>query len=320
LWSLRSDGRYSALASTIPTTAYAVLVERVMEIRLAVARTRQRQIARYCVWLAGLAPLCYTAVDLHLHRDVTLAAYLADGRAVSLFLLLFVGFSALTFRYQVLLSVDKWFRADREDHADSLARLARGLRGARTIRETTGALAVEIDRAIHPVSAAVLVVNEEGDWLVPLAGSAPPLPADSVLADFIHSAGPDLRVRFSTNSPLLSLLPSSDQAWLEESGVHLVTPLLGSAGAFLGIVALGEARHGLPYNDRDHALVTSMCAQVALRLENQWLRERPTQEGSALPSAERRTVDWQNEPAECCPRCSRVWPAATTVCAWGAAV
>jgi hypothetical protein len=311
---------YSALASTVPTTAYAVLVERVMEIRLAIARTRQRQIVRYCVWLAGLAPLGYLAIDLHLHRDVTLAAYLANGRGIGLFVLLFVGFSALTFRYQVLLSVDKWFRADREDHADSLARLARSLRSTRTIRETTSTLALEIERAIHPVSAAVLIANEEADELVPLAGTAPPLSAKSVLADFVQSAGPDLRVRFAANSPLLSLLPPGDRTWLEESGVHLMTPLLGSTGVLLGVVALGEARHGLPYSDRDHALITSMCAQVALRLENQWLRERPSQEGTALQHPERRTVDWRNEPAECCPRCSRVWPAATKSCPCGSPV
>jgi hypothetical protein len=308
---------YAALASTIPAVAYAVLVDRVMEIHLAVARGRQWQIARYGVWMASLAPLVYVAADLHVHRDVTLTAYLSGGRAVGLFLLLFVGFSALTFRHEVLLIVDRWFGADRADHAVVLARLDQALRSTRTIRDVADFLARALG-AIHPVSSAVLVVNEDGDRLVPVTGSASPLDVASVLVDLVRSAGPDMRFRFSTGSPLLPLLPTGDQAWLSEARVEMVAPLLNSSGSLFGVVALGPGRHGLPYSDRDHALVRSMCAQVAIRLENQWLRDRPSHARNPPSTADGLALDWRNEPAECCPRCSLMWAPATKLCACGA--
>jgi hypothetical protein len=308
---------YAALASTIPAVAYAVLVDRVMDIHLTVARDRQWQIAKYGVWMASLAPFVYVAADLHVHRNVTLAAYLADGRAVGLFLLLFAGFSALTFRHEILSIVERWFGADRADHAVVLARLERSLRSTRTIRDAADSL-VRALGAIHPASSTVLVVNEEGDRLLPVTGAVSPLGAASVLVDLIRSAGPDMRFRLSEGSPLLSLLPTSDRAWLSSRRVELMAPLLNSSGSLFGVVALGSARHGLPYSDQDHALVRSMCAQVAIRLENQWLRDQPSRASRRPSTADGLALDWQDEPAECCPRCSLVWPAATKLCACGA--
>jgi hypothetical protein len=311
---------YSALASTIPSMAYAVLVERVMAIEFAVARARQWQIARSCASFFGLIPLSYLSVDLYLHRDVSLATYLDGGRGFSLFLLLFIGFTALTFRYQLLFGVDRWFRADRPGQAESLARLESILKGTQTIRDATEGLAVAIERAIGPTAVVVLVVNENGSLLIPLSSSAPSLPTDSALVDLVHSAVPNVPIRFAPDGPLFPLLPESDQAWVSALRVELMVPLLGSTGALFGVVVLGEAKHGLPYSAHDHALVRSMCAQVGLRVENQWLRDRPPQESSEGPAARHSGVHWQHEPAELCLRCSRVLPPTTKRCGCGSAV
>ena len=161
--------------------------------------------------------------------------------------------------------------------------------------------------------------DEDGTQFVPIDGSVAPLRTDSVLAELLRAANADVRVDFGVHSRVRGLLPSSDQAWLTEGGAHLVSPLMGSTGVLLGIVALGEAADAVTYEERDRAAVASMCAQVAVRLENVWLREN---QGSA--SGERhlaesaRAVDWQNEPAEVCPRCSRVWPPVSTTCECGA--
>jgi len=48
---------YAALASIIPSMAYAVVVERVMEIEWTVARAKQWQMARYAASCFGLLPL-----------------------------------------------------------------------------------------------------------------------------------------------------------------------------------------------------------------------------------------------------------------------
>jgi len=92
--------------------------------------------------------------------------------------------------------------------------------------------------------------------------------------------------------------------------------MTGSTGALLGVVVLGEAEHGLPYSDQDLALARSMSARVGLGIENRWLRERPVEEGGWYTAV--RGVDWRQEPAGLCPRCSRVWPPTAKTCECGA--
>ncbi|NOT26672.1 MAG: hypothetical protein HOP16_11275, partial [Acidobacteria bacterium] len=311
---------YAALASTVPAIAYAVLVERVMSIEFTVARARQWQIARTCASYFGLVPLSYLSIDLYLHREVSLVTYLDGGRGLSLFVLLFVGFTALTFRYQLLFGVDRWFRADRANPAESLSRLEGLLKGTRTIRDATEALAVAIERAIGPTSVGVLVVNDDGSRLIPLAGSAPSMAADSALADLVRTAVPNMPLRMTATGPVFPLLPHDDQRWASKVGVDVMAPLLGSTGALFGVVYLGEARHGLPYSDEDCALLRSMCAQVGLRLENQWLRDRPSPRGEQELAPREPGAHWKHEPAEICLRCSRAWPPTTSQCACGSAV
>jgi serine/threonine protein kinase len=122
------------------------------------------------------------------------------------------------------------------------------------------------------------------------------------------------------DGPLFALLPASDQVWVSALRVNTMAPLLGSTGELFGIVVLGEARHGLPYSAQDHALVRSMSAQVGLRVENQWLRDRPPQQRHEGLASRHSGGHWQQEPAELCLRCSRALPPTTTQCGCGSAV
>lgn len=311
---------YAATASIIPSTAYAVLTRRAIDVRLAVTRARQWRMARYAVSALALLPLTYLVIDLYLHRHVTLAAYLQQGGQVGLFGLLLVGFSALAFRHQLTFGVDKWFRADRSGPSESLALLDRVLSGTRTIKNTAQGLSQTIEQALHPSTIAVLVVDDTGRFLRPIAGSAPAISTESILVEFLRSAGPDVRFHLAADSPFLQLLPEGDSGWILGQRASLIAPLLGAAGSFFGLVVLGEARHGLPYSDQDYALLRSMCAHVGLRIENQWLREHPSHDAAGSRHLRHSSVNWRNEPAETCPRCSRTWPPATTTCACGAAV
>ena len=311
---------YAALASTVPAIAYAVLVERVMSIEFTVARSRQWQIARTCASYFGLIPLSYLFVDVYIHRDLSLATYLDGGRGFSLFALLFTGFTALTFRYQLLFGVDRWFRADRANPAESLSRLEVLLKGTQTIRDATEALVTAIDRAIGPTSVGVLVVNDDGSRLIPLSGLAPSMAADSALADLVRTTTPDAPLRMTASGSVFPLLPEDDQKWAATLGVDVMAPLLGSTGALFGVVYLGEARNGLPYSHQDCALLRSMCAQVGLRIENQWLRDRPSPRGEPDLVPREPGAHWKHEPAEICLRCSRAWPSTTARCTCGSAV
>ena len=304
---------YAMLASIVPSTAYAVAVSHLMDLHLVIRRTAQYGLARSSVWCAIVAPLLFVAFDLRQHRFMTVEEYLSGGRPIAPLALSSLSFLVLTFRHQLLRRLDRWFRRDATDPSESLARLERGFRTSRTIREISSVLQRELGRAIGSTSTAVLIIDEQGDQLVSLENDTPPLPRGSVLRDLLRSVRTETQLSYRADGALAKLLPPSDREWLTHTGFCLFSPLVGSAGTLLGVVAIGEGSNGLPYTERDHMLVATMCGQAALKLENSRLRERV---GSAILVRDV-AVDWENEPARRCPECATMWPAPTLHCSCG---
>ena len=179
LWRARVGAIvYIALASMVPTTAYAVAVSQVLDLHLVIRRTLQYGLAKTSVWCAILLPLLYLVFDIYNNRSLRVEEYLTVRRPFEPLLLSLVSFGILTFRHQILQHVDRWFSRDASDHTESLARLEQGLRSARTIRDISGTLKREIERALHPSSVAVLMVDPSEKRLVSLESPVPPLGMD----------------------------------------------------------------------------------------------------------------------------------------------
>ncbi len=125
-------------------------------------------------------------------------------------------------------------------------------------------------------------------------------------------------MHLDARSALARLLPDSDQDWIDASGAQLLSPLVGSSGVLLGLVAIGESVSGLPYTDSHVTLVTAMCGHAAMQLENRWLRQ--TREHSAgRPAPQPGGVAWQDEPATWCPACLETSRPDTRRCRCGTA-
>ena len=307
---------YVALASIVPTTAYAVAVNQVMDLHLVIRRTLQYGLAKTSVWCAILLPLFYLVLDIYNNRSLRVEDYLTVQRPFEPLLLSLVSFGILTFRHQILQHVDRWFSRDASDHTESLARLEQGLRSARTIRDISSVLKREIERAVRPASVAVLMVDERREQLVSLESAVPPLGGKSALLGILRSIRTEIQLSYRADGPVAGLLPSDDRAWLTKTGFGLFSPLIGSPGRLLGVVGIGEGRNGLPYTERDCMLITAMSGQAALKLENSQLRERAPGSGES-ESGDVASADWQNEPAERCPECHSMWKPATRHCECG---
>jgi hypothetical protein len=307
---------YIALASMVPTTAYAVAVSQVLDLHLVIRRTLQYGLAKTSVWCAILLPLFYLVFDIYNNRALRVEEYLTIRRPFEPLLLSLVSFGILTFRHQILQHVDRWFSRDASDHTESLARLEQGLRSARTIREISGVLKREIERAVRPASVAVLMVDERKEQLVSLESAVPPLGGKSALLGILRSIRTEIQLSYRADGPVAGLLPPDDRVWLTRTGFGLFSPLIGSPGRLLGVVGIGEGLNGLPYTERDCMLITAMSGQAALKLENSQLRERGPGGGES-ESGDVASADWQNEPAERCPGCHSMWKPATRHCECG---
>lgn len=309
-------GLYLALGSVVPMTAYAVAVDRIMDLQFVVRAALQYTLARYAIRAAILAPLAYLALDVFVHRGLTFLQYFDTRQPVGLLLLSALGLLALTFRAHLVGAVDRWFQREPLDSAQAMARLEHRFRASEHLREISAALAEEMTRALHAERVTVLLLAEDGASLLALEGSVPAISRRSVLVELLQSTrseGP-----LDARSAIARLLPEPDQQWLLDAGVALVSPLLGSAGTLLGIVAIGHAANGLPYTERHVALVTTMCGQASMQLENRWLRQTqkiPNRQSTAGPGG----VAWRDEPAVCCPSCSETWGPDTRRCRCGAA-
>jgi hypothetical protein len=296
---------YLALASIVPATIYAVLVDHVLDLHLVVHRTVQYALARYSVWGVGLLPLAVLALDIRGNMDVTLAAYLSAPWPLALLALSACSFLVLLCRHRLLRAVDRWFLREAADPTEALARLERNFRVVQTIRDTQTVLKREIERSLHPSTTDVLLVDETGRGLISLDGTVPRLDDDSTLLGLLRSTRTEILLSYRAGGAVADLLPADERQWLADTRFELFSPLVGSNGALLGVVGIGENRNGLPYSERDCMLITTLSGQTALKLENSLLRRGAgSGAGNGLPGERRLTLDWENEPATRCPACA----------------
>ena len=308
---------YAALATIVPVTVYSVVVDRVMELQLLVRITLQYALARYAVWAVSLGPLFYVGFDIHANQQLTIAEYLERSRPTGPFALSTVGLVTLALRQHLVRAVDRWFLLDPSDQTRTLARLEQRYRTADSLRGVTAALAEELRRGLHATSVAVLLLNDDGTELVPIEGNTAPIRRDSAFLEILGSARGEVRLDSQTLESIARLLPPADREWLDHADVHLLSPLVAVTGMLLGVVAIGEARTGLPYSTAHIALVTAAGGQAAMQIENRWLRGRDADDSRSRPCPGLRGLDWKDEPAVYCPSCSLVWSPKTRQCSCG---
>ncbi len=309
---------YAALASIVPITAYSVTVDRVMDLQFLIRITLQYALARYAVWAVSLAPLVYVGLDVYANQQLTIAEYLERFLPAGPLALSTAGLTVLVLRQSLLRAIDQWFLLEPSDQAQTLARLEQRYRAAANLRGVARALAEELSRALHPTSVAVLLVNDDGTELIPVEGTTDPIRRDSALLEVLRSTRGDVQLDARALGSIARLLLPVDREWLDDVDAHLLSPLVGSTGVLLGVVAIGEARTGLPYSAAQIALMTAARGQAAMQIENRVLRGREADEGHSRHDPAAQGLDWRDEPAVYCTACSLVWSPETRKCSCGA--
>ena len=265
---------YGALALIAPATAYSVSIDRVMDLRFLIRTTLQYSLARHAVWGMCVGPIAYVGLDLYANQQLTVGEYLERPRPAGPLMVSAVGLVALAYRQHMVRAIDRWYHVEPTDHSQTLARLERRCRRARSHRGVTEALATELRAALHASSVAVLLLNDDRTEFVPVQGRSGPIRSDSRLLEVLRSTRGDVPVGPQVLDPISRLLPPSDREWLDDAAPYLLSLLVGSTGVLLGLVAIGAARTGLPYSDPHLALVTVACGRAAMQIENRRLRSR----------------------------------------------
>jgi hypothetical protein len=303
---------YAGTLSVPATTAYAVLVQHALDVRLVVRKAVGYALARYTVIALAIGPLVALLLLLFVHRDQSLARLLTGPRASVLLLAGALGLTMLAVRRRLLTAVDRRFFREHYDAARTLHALAEGSRTARDVMELEEVLLREIDQALHLEAGALLVRMVDSEFLASPSRRCRSLAASSGLAELAVKSGGPLVVPVSPD-PAIEALPLEDREWLSDGGFRLLLPMIGTGQDLIGLLALGEKRSELPFTHEDRQLLTTVAHSARSTVEE---RLRSSMAGEAAELSDRAAAECvscgtlsppdQRE----CPRCpGRMSPA-----------
>ncbi len=253
------------------TLAYVILVDRAMDVRVAVrqglryAATRGAIRALVLIFMAGVLWNAWNLVDDPAANRPKKLGAIAWGMVAAIVV--------PRFAKRALDWTDRRFFREAYDVERVLTDLSEEVR---TIGETGPLLDTVLDRigtTLHVDRLAVFL--HEGDLFVPSRSrgfATPPSVSFPMAAEplrRLRESPRPLRVRHGDpENPLRrGTLSGESRAWLSEVDAELVLPLNGKK-ALLGVVTLGPKKSEEPYSTLDAKLLGSVAAQTGLALEN----------------------------------------------------
>ena len=275
--------------------AYAILRHRLFDIRVMVRQGLQYAAARRL--LLALAPLFggILAADLVLHSDQTVAqAFVQRG-----WLYAGLGAAALVAhakRTSWLAALDRSFFRERYDAQRILRRVLADVRQASGLEQVAPHAISQIDAALHPEFAAILVrrAGESAFRVVAGAGPAPPeILAESKLMGLVRLLGKPIEVQQSETGWMRRQLPPEEVHWLAGARIEWIFPISLETGQVEAILALAPKRSEEPYTQEDQDLIEGVASGLALLVERPTLatgRAVPDAAASAMPQISSRYV------------------------------
>ncbi|MGH9465001.1 MAG: GAF domain-containing protein, partial [Thermoanaerobaculia bacterium] len=259
------------------STAYAVLVHHVLDVKLLARQALQYALARGSAITLIALPLAGLATYLYLRSDRTLAE-VVSGQGLWLVLLAALGVAALSYRKPLLEAIDRRFFREQYNARRILTVLVHDLRAASDANEVSELTCREVDRALHLESAALLVADPRTGTFVDLhSRTRRRLDSTSSLARLVADGTEPLDTDLEGRPSPATRLPEEDRRWLGEQGAKLMVPIPASDGTLLGIIVLGAKRSGLPFLAEDRLLLRDIANSAAMGLELSRIRAEAAQ-------------------------------------------
>jgi hypothetical protein len=299
----------TALLSVPLTTAYSVVVDRVLDLRLMVRTALQYALARYTVIALIAGPVAWVAWTMYAERSRTIAE-VVTRQSGSLLVALGALVIVLPTRRRLFESLDRRFFREHYDADLILARLVESSRQAGSSGELTELLVTQIDRALHPKRLSVFVRSDETGCFEAVEGEFRRLPLGSMLATMLSVSDEALEIDPHLPGPVFSRLEAAAAEWIGEGDFRLLVPLRGVSGVLRGILALGEKKSELGYSKRDQRMLMAVGTTSGL-----WLDAHSS--GTTPGHAAQGDGHPPDSAARECPGCGLVHEPATVSCACG---
>ena len=289
---------------------YAVGVARVLGPALVLRRSLQYALANRALAVLTILPgaaLVYALLSKNLVQIVT------SGSIV--YLLLFLATIAVArYRERARLWLDQRFFREEYDARKILVSLASRVRFETDPRDLASLVVEQIDQALHPEVTAMLASGIADKQLIAVTSrgrEVSSLALDGGLVTMLRWSDEPLEIFLDDPRSPARRLPPGEIAWLEQTGVSLLVPVIGEERALVGVLVLGAKRSEEAYSTEDRELLASIAAQVGLGLDVARLRRRVVDESA---TATARIPQEATPPMMECPRCGRCEDAGATAC------
>ncbi|HEX6862616.1 MAG TPA: GAF domain-containing protein, partial [Thermoanaerobaculia bacterium] len=258
---------FLAFCSVPFTTGYAVLVDKVLNVRLIARRAVQYAFARYTAIGLAVVPLAAISVYLYRQREQRLEEIFSGTRLPLLVSAAIVGFSALRYRKTLLDSIDRQFFREQYDARRILTLLVERVRATNGVDDLSLLITREVDLALHPEGVSLLAFDPRSGMLTDPRNRSRRLDGPSELVNLIAAASDPLTVDLEDARSPLAKLPDKERHWLVDSGYRLIVPILARDGSLLGFLGIGEKKSGLPFLKEDRQLLRAIANSAAWALE-----------------------------------------------------
>ena len=292
---------FGALATVPFVTAYSVLFDRIVDLRVVLRAAVQYGLARYTILVAVIVPFVALILFVVKHKEESMTVLLSGPRPVALGAALAVGLIAVRLRQPLLDRLDRRYFREQYDARGMLDGLMTDSLRVVDAHDLETRLHAAIDRALH-ADASLYVAGDAPGVLVRTGNGQDPISTSSILVTLAGADTGPMDVDPSDDRSPFRRLPAGEQHWLMTTRAHLLMALRGADRQPLGLLALSSKRSGLPYSTDDRRLLSAVGASASLALDNVRLRSNPE------PVTE--------PPARECMKCSRLNPpdAVTCVC------
>ena len=182
------------------------------------------------------------------------------------------GLSLLTYwkRRDWLESIGRRFFRERYDAQRVLRTVVEDIRATRSFEKVAPHVITQVEAAMHPEFAAILVRRPGGTKYRILAarGQSPsPIPADSKLMILLRVLGKPIEISQGKAGWLKDRLLPAESEFLGQARLEWLFPIALAEGQTEALLPLGPKRSEEPYSPEDQELLQGIASSLAILLE-----------------------------------------------------
>lgn len=202
---------FAFLLSVPILTAYTIVVERVLEVRVVLAKTFQYVFARTTLTIATAVPLVLLGRYAYQHRHVALASLLSGWQGAGLAFVAGCAALGLTVHRRVASVIERHLLGAPANVGRAMAELSPALRGSRTAAELAERIEPYLRDAVSSCSARLMLVDEASRRFVSVREAGGELTTESAIASLLSTDGSPVPVGPEQPGSYYTVLPADER-------------------------------------------------------------------------------------------------------------